>query len=214
MPRRNHSPAVGEYYHVFNRGVEKRSIFLTDHDYYQFLEILEYYLNPIPPIAFSQRHRIHIQDPEFPDDPLVEVIAYCLMPNHFHILVRVVREHGLVTWIRRSTNSYTHIFNIRNDRVGPLFQGPYKAVHVESDEQLIHLSRYIHLNPVVARICEDAHTYRFSSMQHFNGSRKEAWIRPAIILNQFTSPDLYQSFVDDHIDYARELDRIKHSLLE
>ncbi len=213
MPRRDHQPAVGEYYHVFNRGVEKREVFLDDRDYQRFLSILPYYLNPNPPISYSQRDRIQIQELDV-GEALVEVVAYCLMPNHFHLLAKVVQENGLETWIRRAASSYSHAFNQRYTRVGSLFQGPYKAVHIATNEQLLHVSRYIHLNPVVAGLCGQAEEHPYSSMRQYLTPTHKSWINPDSVLGQFPAPEDYRSFVANHASFATELHQIKHLLIE
>ncbi len=227
MPPRYERPSVGEYYHVFNRGVEKRVTFCDNRDYRRFLEIVEYYLQPKPPISFSQRDRLrrpkpHIQhrvlDMRFDDkeneQPLIEIVAYCLMPNHFHFLVRVVSEGGLENWIRRVINSYTRSFNVRWGRIGPLFQGPYKLVHVRSNNQLVHLSRYLHLNSVVAKLSLQAKDWKWSSMGYYLDSRQASWIKSNVISQQFTSPAMYQAFVDDHAGYAMEIASMKKMLID
>jgi putative transposase len=209
-----------EYYHLFNRGVEKRTTFLDDRDYLRFLEIVEYYLNPTPPISFSQRDRLYhepdiqhrVLDIRF--ENLIDVVAYCLMPNHFHFLVRVNIEGGLETWIRRVANSYTRSFNVRYDRVGPLFQGPYKLVHVTTNEQLLHVSRYMHLNPVVAKLTTAPAAWRWSSMKVYLGEEQPGWLKPEIITQQFRSPPGYRSFVEDYVGYALELATIKKLLID
>lgn len=220
MPIRNDSPSVGEYYHVFNRGVEKRTIFNDERDYQRFLEIMAYYRDPTPMISFSQRHRIQFQELELhqkqvrPETRLVEVIAFCLMPNHFHLLVRVNVENGLQNWIRLVSNSYAHSYNIRWNRVGPLFQGPYKLVHMNSNDQLLHLSRYIHLNPVVARLIDSPNNWQWSSMRHYVGLDQIDWLNPNIIVKQFQKAQIYQTFVDDHAEYASTLSSIKRLLID
>lgn len=94
------------------------------------------------------------------------------MPNHFHLLLQQIRDGGITEFISKLTNSYTRYFNIRNKRIGPLFQGEFKAVHVETDEQLIHLSRYIHLNPIVSYITKKLESYQWFSYLEYLGRAK------------------------------------------
>jgi putative transposase len=216
MSRRDELPAVNEYYHVFNRGVEKRIVFSDDADYRRFKTICQYYLDPKPKISFSQRERIalDIQHPVLdPAGQLIEIIAYCLMPNHFHFLVRVQAERGLQEWVRKTINSYTRSFNTRWKRVGPLFQGPYKFVRITSNDQLLHVSRYIHLNPSVARLVRDPAGWEWSSMKQYCGDVNEVWISPSVILDQVPESS-YQGFVDDHLDYAMQIAKIKQLLID
>lgn len=135
------------------------------------------------------------------------------MPNHYHFLVRQLREGGIQEFIAKISNSYTKYFNTKNKRVGPLFQGTFKAVSIENDEQLIHVSRYIHLNPVVANLVKKAELFPYSSFSHYLGSNN-LLINSAPVMELFKDAEDYTRFIEDHQDYAMELERIKHLLLE
>jgi len=128
MPRRGVEFLAGEFYHVYNRGVESRPIFHEAGNYVYFTRLL-----------FA---KAHAHD--------VAVIAYCLMPNHFHLLARPERAGSLGNCISGVCGSYAQALNRKRQRSGALFQGRYRAVHVDRDEYLLHLARYIHLNPVAA----------------------------------------------------------------
>jgi len=147
----------------------------------------------------------------------IEILAYCLMPNHFHFLLRQVAVNGISKFAANFTNSYTKYFNTLNDRVGPLFQGAFKAVHIESDEQLMHVSRYIHLNPVSSFIIEadELEEYEWSSYPEYISKEESDVIEKHTILDLFSNKvELYRHFVLDYADYARKLENIKHLLLE
>jgi putative transposase len=135
-----------EYYHIYNRGVEKRKVFLDHKDYDRFLELL-YLCNGIKPIVIrdiSRKDRFLLDVGE----KLVSIGAYVLMPNHFHLLARQNDdENGVTEFLRKVTTGYTMYFNKKYERVGPLFQGVFKAEHVDSDEYLKYLYSYLHLNP-------------------------------------------------------------------
>ena len=227
--RPDRPPSIGEYYHVYNRGVEKRVTFNDDRDYQRFLEIVEYYLPPNRAISFSQRNRFHRPEPDIqhrvldirqrdiistPLAPLIEIVAFCLMPNHFHFLIKVISEAGLQNWIRLIINSYTRSFNIRWDRVGPLFQGPYKFVHISSNNQLLHLSRYIHLNPVIAKLTIKTSDWRWSSMHYYHHPPQISWLKPRVILDQFRTLADYEQFIEDHIAYASSVASINKLLID
>jgi putative transposase len=143
---RGHVISEGEYYHLYNRGVEKRDIFLTQDDRNRFKRLL-YLANGTERFIFRD-----IEDKELKEigrgEPLVAIAAWVLMPNHFHILVREVVEGGTTTFMKKLCTGYSTYFNKRHGRVGPLFQGRYKSQHVESDTHLKYLFAYIHLNPV------------------------------------------------------------------
>lgn len=147
---------------------------------------------------------------------IINIICYCLMPNHFHFLLQQVRMNGITEFISKLTNSYTKYFNTKNQRVGPLFQGEFKAVLIQDDAQLLHLSRYIHLNPLVEYVVKDLKNYPWSSYtEYINPNSPSAPIcTKEIILNQFASLKNYQKFVLDQEDYAKKLEFTKHQLFD
>ena len=201
------------YYHVYNRGTEKRQTFLSDRDYRRFLQTLYYYQFKGPKPRFSTHKKLKILNLEALPK-IVEIISYCLMPNHFHLLLRQLSNGGISEFTSKVTNSYTKYFNTKQNRVGPLFQGQFKAVLVETDEHLAHLSRYIHLNPYVSDLTEDWQHYPYSSYIDFENSNPSNLVKPEIILKMFKGIQEYKKFVQDHADYAHELERIKHLRLE
>ena len=136
------------------------------------------------------------------------------MPNHFHLLLKQMLEGGIEEFMRKILNSYTKYYNTRYKRVGSLFQGQFKAVAIESDEQLIHVSRYIHLNPYVADLTSTLDNYNYSSYPNFIGIKESSICVPQAILGFFKSRGEYKAFINDHEDYARELERIKHLLID
>ena len=213
MPYRLNPFVTDNYYHVFNRGVEKRIIFTSNRDYQRFLQTLYYYQFSGPKPSFSTHKRFRKKD--FSNNPkIVEIICYCLMPNHFHLLIKQVNEKGVEEYMRKVLNSYTKYFNTKHKRVGPLFQGQFKSVSIDTDEQLLHLSRYIHLNPYVAGLTKDLTSFVNSSYLDFIGLRENSLCSPQFILDFFKSKQDYQSFVNDHSSYALELERIKHLLID
>ena len=145
---------------------------------------------------------------------IVEIICYCLMPNHFHFLLRQIREGGITEFVSKLSNSYTKYLNIKNNRVGPLLQGDFKAVHVDNNEQLLHLSRYINLNPLVGYVTRDLDFYRWSSYPEYVGNVGNEICNKKIILDQFKSKEHYKQFVLDQEDYGKRLEMVKHQLLD
>jgi len=147
---------------------------------------------------------------------IIEVVAYCLMPNHFHLLLKQKKEVGIATYVANFVNAYTKYFNTKYQRTGPLFQGIFKAVYVETDEQLIHLTRYIHLNPVASSLIKpDAlATYPYSSYGVYLQNTSSDLIEHDTIKSiRALVPD-YETFVRDQIAYAKELEKIKHLSFE
>ncbi len=150
-------------YHVYNRGVEKRITFTNDRDYLRCIHDLYEFNDQEPALNLghfltSQPSSKNIEvglryfqynKPERPPRKLlVEILAFCLMPNHYHLLLRQKKDNGISTFMQKFGTGYTNYFNLKYERVGPLFQGKFKAVEVETDAQLLHLPYYIHLNPV------------------------------------------------------------------
>lgn len=213
MPYRKIIFVNNNFYHVFNRGVEKRSIFSTNQDRNRFLETLFYYQFSGPKPKFSTYKRFKSQD--FDKNPkIVEIICYCLMPNHFHLLLRQLNDGGIQEFIRKVSNSYTKYFNTKNDRVGHLFQGEFKAVAIQTDEQLIHVSRYIHLNPFVSNLVKDLKYFNYSSYLDFIGERENILCKKEPVLGLFKTAKDYKGFVSDQETYGKELDQIKHLLID
>ena len=196
------------FYHVFNRGVEKRKIFLDSKDFKIFIYYLFVYLKPLDD-ALKKYPQLPIRLHARNLSSEVELISYCLMPNHFHFLLKQFSRDGISRLMKQVTNAYTEYFNKRYKRTGGLMQGTFKAVKVKTDEQLIHLSRYIHLNPVVGGIVNKIDHYDWSSYGEFITENSMGLCNSSIILNLFNSSDEYKNFVKDQINYALELKKIE-----
>jgi putative transposase len=139
-----------EFYHVYNRGVEKRNIFMEISDYYRFTSSL-YELNDKNLVLMSEKNRDFTPNGNEPSKKLlVKIIAFCLMPNHYHLILRQLVDGGISLFMKKLSNSYTGYFNEKYKRkgIGALFQGTFKAIHVENDKQLISLINYIFTNPI------------------------------------------------------------------
>lgn len=211
MPLRTTPLVNGQYYHIYNRGVEKRRIFGSKNDYHRFLKTLQYYQLDNPKPRFSRFSHLSKIDQL---NKIVEIVSYCLMPNHFHVLIKQIEDNGISIFVSKLINSYTKYFNTKYNRVGPLFQGQFKAILIENDEQLIHLSRYIHLNPLVAHLVKGLEEYKWSSYNEFLYPNFNGFCSKQIILDFFNSPEGYQKFIADQSEYAEELEIIKHQLIE
>ncbi len=136
------------------------------------------------------------------------------MLNHYHLLVKQNREGGITEFLGKLSNSYTKYFNTKYNRVGQLFQGEFKAVLIESDEQLMHVSRYIHLNPIASLLVKDLESYSWSSYLEYLGLTNSGFCNKEDILGLFKNTQAYNQFVSDQIGYALELERVKNQLLE
>ncbi len=137
-----------EYYHLYNRGTEKRNIFLRKGDYERFITLLYLCNSEIPVHIQIQGKTLSELTTLDRGDRLVDICAYCLMPNHFHILAREIKDGGISLFMQKIMTGYTMYFNKRNERSGVLFQGKFRATHADNDAYLSYLISYIHLNPV------------------------------------------------------------------
>jgi len=148
---------------------------------------------------------------------LVDIVSYCLMPNHFHFLLLQNKENGISKFMGDFQNSYVRYYNTRHDRVGPFFQGQFKAVRVQTEEQLLHLSRYIHLNPYSSSIIKSSdnlENYEWSSYPEYLDRAKFEFCKKDSILVNFKNIEGYSKFVLDNAEYQKKLSKIKHLTLD
>jgi putative transposase len=214
MPGRGVPLITDELYHVYNRGSDKRDIFLATKDFKRFLQSFYYYQFSDPKISFSHfsKNKMKTLNPLSSNKHIV-IIGYALMPNHYHFLVKQIKDNGLSTFISQLSNSYTKYFNTKRQRIGPLFQGTFKAVRVESDEHLVHLSRYIHLNPVVSGLVKKPENYPWTSyLEYINGTKN--FCDPKLVMDFFPDKKKYQQFTEDQISYGKSLEMLKHSKMD
>lgn len=200
MPAKNKVKIYGEqvFYHVYNRGYNKQEIFRDDQDYKTFLYLLKKYLEPgFQEIRFTDKGEQYFLEPNHVYNE-VELLAFCLMPNHFHLLVFQETAEGMTKLLRRITTSYSTYFNTKYQLEGSPFQDIYKAVAVKTEGQLLHLSRYIHLNSTEL-LNQYFETYPYSSYQFYLSIEKPKWLKPDKILKSFTGPESYKKFVSDQL---------------
>lgn len=221
MPYRKVVLVPQQIYHIFNRGVAALPIYLNTKSYLRFLNLVDYYRFSNTPFSFSKLISLPKEERESIRTELkkenaihVGILAYCLMPNHFHFLLKQITDKGISVFMTNLQNSYVKYFNIKNERAGPLFQSMFKAVIIETDEQLLHMSRYIHLNPSTAYIVEpeNLEDYKWSSLNHYLNKdfSSFSFVNPEMILNFFKKREDYRKFVLDQASYQRELNKIKH----
>lgn len=214
MPRAIISP--DEAYHVFNRGINKQQIFLENSDYVRmlflilFLQSNEVFYN----IGRNVKNFIKNGNFDVPENIIaeilknrtVELISFSLMPNHFHLFVLELEEGGVSRYLQRIEIAYTKYFNTKYRRSGYLFQGPFQSVHTDTNEQVLYLSAYIHLNPKEIKQWKNKeHFYPWSSYQDL--IKENRWgklLKHDIISGQFSNPEEYKDFVQT--SGAKELD--------
>ena len=205
-----------EIYHMYNRGVAKQNIFNDERDYDRFSKTISYFLESKPAQKLSNIDpdtlKLILNQPA--KDPIVEILAYCLMPNHFHLLVKQLKVGGITNFTRRTFDSYTRYYNTRHDRVGTIYQGKVKGVHIDNDTQLLHVSRYIHLNPYVDKLVDNPTNYKWSSYQQYIRNYNNRACNTSFILSIMDKGQSYKDFVMDYAEYARDIAYIKKFTLD
>ncbi len=203
----------GQVYHVFNRGVAKQDIYLDNLDYELFLRRLkEQVLGLQPNLANRHSYQRKVFKPG-----TFTVLAYCLMPNHFHILIRQNTEIAVSDLFQRVISGYSKVFNMRYERVGSLFQDQYKAVRVDSDEYLAWVSAYIHLNPFTAGLIQNSKDWIWSSYPEYVSVRNGRLPDISIILSLplfDNDPGRYQDFVENAGPIIRSNKDLQAQLLD
>jgi putative transposase len=209
MPSKNSTKIYikNGYYHIYNRGVEKRTIFLDQQDYSVFLSYLKEYLLPKDEKELNKR----LSDPKTSyrekDNVLkilrlnnfdreITLLAYCLMPNHFHFFIKQKSPGAIDKFMNSLGTRYTMYFNRKYKRVGSLYQDVYKAALIDNERQFLHLSRYIHKQALALQ-------NQPCSYFEYVGARKTAWIHPEEILAYFskTNPTFsYENFIEEKDD--------------
>ena len=213
MPGMRKTPFVnGEFYHIYNRGTEKRIIFPKVEDFERFLLSMEYF-NCRKPIGSIFEFSFIV--PKLlggPTTKLVDIVCYCLNPNHFHMILRQNVSNGISEFMKR-LGGYTRFINIKYKRSGVLFQGRFKAKHINSNEYLLHLSAYINLNNLVHKLKNRLH---YSSWFEYTGNPENRICSKDIILNQFKNVREYESFAKaalENILRKKEIDKELASIL-
>lgn len=200
MPGRNIYKQYAEdaYYHVYNRGVDRKLIFKDSQDYTIFLYLLKRYLG-----YEVQRNSVGLEYPNFYGQ--LELLAFCLMPNHYHLLVYQQHIEALKSVMQCVGVAYAMYFNKRYNRVGPIWQQRYRAVQIDSDEYLLTISSYIHLNP------DNYLNWQWTSLPYYLGDYKADWILPDKILDLFTGTD-YLNFLRENKKHSENIKNIEQQL--
>ena len=195
---------AGEFFHVYNRGVDKRTIFSDQEDYQRFLDGL-WIFNETPvkdDRPFHRRKQFGVSG-----NPCVAISAFSLMPNHFHLLLQETEEGGISTLMQRLGLGYTHYYNRKQERSGRLFESVFKAKHINSEAYLEHITRYIHLNPLELYGIDWKHVpldptktrkalenYYWSSFPFYLQQKDTNFLNLKLLNNLFSSPE-------EHFDY-------------
>ncbi len=216
--------AIGEYYHVFNRGVDKRQVFLGKKDYVRFLEAIRFVNNQKTYFGLSDYKRsMNCSRPEGSvktdpsglgdNPPLVSIICYCLNPNHYHLILKQESENGISLFMGKLSNSYTKYFNQKYDRSGSLFQGPFKSVHIENNKQLLYLSVYVNANNFIHKYSKN-YNWPYSSLLDYIGKRNGKLCKKENVLGQFKNRMEYFDFIKKTANYLKDKKEWEKYVLE
>lgn len=240
MPAKNRIKefASDSYYHIYNRGVERRNIFQDKQDYGVFLSYIKMYLKPkddnlltgimaSPSSSYKEKEKARkaLRIKNYADT--VKLLAYCLLPNHFHFLVYQKEDRNIHAFMSSFGTRYSMYFNAKYKRVGPLFQDRYKAVRMVSDDQLVHVSRYIHVNPVHHGLAtqgsfdsaQDKRALRgweYSSYPEYLKERNTEWVKTEPVLSFFhpKGKNSYEAFIEGEIDEEHSAEVIHKATIE
>lgn len=223
MPYRKTPLVVDEIYHIYNRSIGGYPIFQQNRHYQRALDLLNFYRFDRPALRFSHYNRL----PDFQKNDFMEklktttkrirIFAYCLMPNHVHFLLKQLTEKGTANFMSNFQEGYAKYFNIKEERTGALFQSMFKAVRIETDEQFIHVSRYIHLNPLTSYVIdniEELEIYPWCSFAEYMGKINYGILDKEEILGYFPTRKSLKDFTANQVDYQRKLAQIRHLALE
>lgn len=210
-----------QMYHVISKSISEFKIFNTKNDFLRMQRLFQFYQFKMN-YRFSdfmllrkvarERFENYFKRIAKNKKKSVQIIGYCIMPTHIHLIIKQLIKNGVSDYMKNLLNSYTRYFNIKHKRKGPLWEQRFKRILVESDEQLLHLTRYIHLNPITAQLVEKPEEWAFSSYNDYLHKNDFFLADYKGILE--IDPDSYDKFVKDRISYQRNLAKIKKLLLD
>ena len=219
----NNSLTTGEVYHVRTKSIAGFKIFNSDSEFTRMRDLYRYYGFEKIPSSFSyfsrqkqingKKKEEYLANSSKKAKRIVDIIAYCIMPTHIHLILKQLKDEGISVFMKNILNSYTRYFNLKHKRKGPLWEGRFKRGWVDTDEYFIHLTRYIHLNPVTAYLTNKSEKWQWSSYgEYISKGENNNICRFQKILD--IKPSSYKKFVADNKDYQRQLAKIKHLTLE
>jgi len=202
---RNTEFSNDEYYHIFNRGVDKRKIFSDKYDVERFFQSMKEF-NVVEPIGSIYENSFEKEKHQRGGEAskLVKFITFCLNPNHYHFILMQKKDKGIEKFMHRLGTGYTMYFNNKHKRSGVLFQGVFKSVHIDSNEQLLYVSSYVNLNFKVHQLGGEASKLVKSSWEEYIGENKENFCKKDIILDQFKNINDYKNYAFESLELILE----------
>lgn len=215
MPCRKVQLVKGELYHIYSKSITEFKIFNTENDYERMKGEFIFYSATKPPCKFShfmnvaKMREVRIMPHNDLSDRIIDVMAYCIMPSHIHLILKERKEGGIVKFTASILKSYSQYFNKKYGRKGPLWESRFNNVLIKTDEQFIHLTRYIHLNPVTAYIVNNPIEWKHSSFREYVGAINDEDRMCFFSEYLDMDPAAYKEFVNSQIDYQRKLALLK-----
>jgi len=204
----------GNIFHVFNKSIASFGIFKDLNNAERFLNILSYYNDSTIVMSYSDylRRKKYSINNLFCSGKVnyIKLLSYCIMPDHYHLLVKILKDNIFSKYIGRIENSFTRFFNLKFERKGPLWQSRFKSVLIENNEQLLHVSRYIHLNPTTSELVEKPENWQYSSYRFLILNDNLKKVKEISITNPFS----YRKFVEGNQDYQKKLKKLKKVMLD
>lgn len=222
MPIRENGFVPERIYHIFNKTIDGNKAFVSRDSCRHFIQLLQYYRSSNVRVRFSRyrslpisiRSEIYAEIIQ-PASFMVNILAFCLMPNHYHLLLKQNSINGISQYMSVVQNAFTRRANIQESRTGPLFLTQFKAVEVKSDDQLKHVSRYIHLNPYSSHLISSKtrlSEYEYSSYHSYISGNNDNIIDDSPVMSLFNdNRHKYEQFVMDNADYQERLENLKHT---
>ena len=213
----------GEHYHIFNRGVDKREIFSDTKDYERFLLSMNLLNDKYDGLMIEWRD-FKKSNPKLSladflklgfrrKTKLVEIIAYCLNPNHFHFILKQISDKGIEKFMHKIGISHTKHYNDKYKRNGSLFQGTYKAIMIDSNEYLLYLSAYVNTNNFIHGY-NDNNNWKYSSLLDYLGKRDDGLVSKNVISDQFSKTEDYNAYLKSNAEYMRDKKELQRYLIE
>ncbi|MCF7870455.1 MAG: transposase [Candidatus Omnitrophica bacterium] len=210
----------GEIYHIYTKSIAGFKIFRNKSEYERMRKLFSHYRVDKPLLRFSnflgiKNKKAFFQKHFSSKKYLVKIVAYCIMPTHIHLILKQVKKNGISIFMQNILNSYSRYFNLKNKRKGPLWESRFENKLIDRDEYLLHLSRYIHLNPVSKELVDRPEDWKYSSYRQYLGLIDDSrdWVSSFFDYTDMDSCS-YREFVEDNIDYQRSLEKIKNLILE
>lgn len=208
--------ATDEFYHIFNKTVADEVIFTNKHNLNRVLALSNFYRFKTP-LSYSHFQTLPKEEREkmlsmiHSSTPLVEIYSFSFMPNHYHFLLKQLQDNGIDDFISNLQNGFAKFYNKKFERKGSLFCHSFERVRIETEEQFIHVSRYIHLNPVTSYLIkiEELDTYPYTSFPIYLSKKMFGFVEAGHILNHFKTTQRYKKFVYNQSDYQKNYKRLK-----